>query len=473
MRNIIFTFVFAAICSISVFAYNHYDFYAVCSTGQKLYYYITSDEEPYTVMVTYPDSDDYYYGYTEPTGNLVIPASVTYNNVEYSVTRIGDDAFYGCSGLTSVTIPNSVTIIGGNAFDGTGWYNNQSNGILYLNSWCLGYKGNEPTGELTINEGTRGIAGYAFSNCTGLTSVTIPNSVTSIGMNAFYGCSGLTSATIGNSVTSIGSYAFSNCIGLTSVTIPNSVTSIGGGAFSRCAGLTSVTIPNSVTGIGSSAFYGCSGLTSVTIPNSVTSIGYSAFEGCSGLTTVNFNATNCTRMSESDPVFESCPSFTLNIGENVTIIPENAFKCCTSFTSIVSRATNPPAIYASSFDSSLSPMTPVTVPCGTTADYQRYWYYFRNIQEDCSNISDDYMSELSIFPNPTNNILNISSSETISEIEIVNTLGQVVKRIEVNSDNAVCNVEELKAGVYFVKIYGNPRTSTGSVSGIVQKFIKE
>ena len=88
-------------------------------------------------------------------------------------------------------------------------------------------------------------------------------------------------------------------------------------------------------------------------------------------------------------------------------------------------------------------------------------------------IEENAVSEIAIFPNPATDILNITSSETISEIEIVNTLGQVVKRIEVNSDNAVCNVEDLKAGVYVVRIYGNPCTSTGSVSGIIRKFVKE
>ena len=124
-----------------------------------------------------------------------------------------------------------------------------------------------------------------------ITSVTIGNSVTSIGSNAFYDCYGLTSITIPNSVTSIGMSAFAWCSGLTSITIPNSVTSIGDWAFRDCSGLTSIEIPNSVTSIGESAFLYCSGLTSVTIGNSVTSIGGYAFSGCTGLTSIYNYAT--------------------------------------------------------------------------------------------------------------------------------------------------------------------------------------
>ncbi len=211
--------------------------YDACIDG--IYYDFSNGE----ATVTYQKYESYNY-ISDYSGNVVIPETVTYEGTTYSVTSIGNYAFYGCSGLNSVTIPNSVTSIGD----------------------------------------------YAFRSCSGLTSVTIPNSVTSIGDYAFRSCSGLTSITIPNSVTSIGSSAFSGCSGLTSVTIGNSVTSIGRYAFYNCSGLTSVTIPESVTSIGSYAFYGCSGLTSVTIPGSVTSIGSYAFKDCSSLSNVYCHA---------------------------------------------------------------------------------------------------------------------------------------------------------------------------------------
>ena len=189
----------------------------------------------------------------------------SFNELRYftALTSIGKLAFSCCSGLTSVTIPNSVESIGEEAFSG-----------------CSGLT------SVTIPNSVTSIGQFVFFGCSGLTSVTIPNSVTSIEDGAFAGCSGLTSVTIPNSVTSIGQYAFSDCYRLTSVTIPNSVTSIGKSAFRYCINMTSVTIPNSVTSIGNQAFNGCSGLTSVTIPNSVTTIGALAFNKCSGLTSV-------------------------------------------------------------------------------------------------------------------------------------------------------------------------------------------
>jgi len=384
MKHIKLTFLFAVLLSIvgtKVFAYDAY-------IGNGIYYNFSGDEAEVT-------SGDYKY-----SGNVVIPASVTYNGKTYCVTSIGWSAFEGCSSLTSVTIPGSVTSIGDYAFYG-----------------CSGLT------SVTIPNSVTSIGYCAFYGCSGLTSVTIPNSVTSIGFAAFYGCSGLTSVTIGNSVTSIGDLAFYNCSSLTSITIPESVTNIGEGAFSRTAwfenqsdGLvyagkfaykykgtmpagTQIIIENGTLGIAGSAFYGCSGLTSVTIPNSVTSIGFAAFDGCSGLTSVTIGNSvtsigyyafcECTSLTSitipnsmtsiGNSAFYSCSSLTsVTIGNSVTTIGNQAFYYCTSLTS-VTIPESVTSIGNSAFED-CSALTSVTIGSGVTSIGDRAFYGCNNVK---------------------------------------------------------------------------------------------
>ncbi|MBR5643497.1 MAG: leucine-rich repeat protein [Salinivirgaceae bacterium] len=345
------------------------------------------------------------------SGEVVIPSSVNFDGNAAAVTTINSSAFDGCVGLTSVTIPESVTSMSNYSFADC---NNltkvviNSNAVAskeYTENFNLKSIFGSQVTEYVFGENVRTIgvkalcdcdnltsvsfsgssqletiSNRAFRGCTSLTSINMPESVTSIGQNAFEGCTGLTSVTIpmsvtsfdqkafvgcnnitkvtinsnvvaskayegnsnlravfgsqvtefvfGEDVTAIGDYAFYNCSNLTSINIPNGVTTIGYSAFTNCTGLSSITIPESVTSIGGYAFYGCSGLSTVTIPNSVTSIGDFAFSSCNGLETVNFNATNCTSMTFC---FSNCTSLaSLNIGNNVETIPVKAFSNCNS-----------------------------------------------------------------------------------------------------------------------------------------------
>ena len=190
----------------------------------------------------------------------------------------------------------------------------------------------KPSGHYMIKEGTKVICDNAFFNCTSLTSINIPDSVTSIGDSAFSWCKSLTSINIPDSVTSIGNRAFDGCPSLTSVNIPNSVTSIGNSAFAGCESLTSINIPDTVTSIRDRAFSGCKSLTSINIPDNVTSIGDEVFWGCKSLTCINIPD---SVTSIGDGAFAGCKSLTsINIPESVTSIGESAFQWCDLLTSI-------------------------------------------------------------------------------------------------------------------------------------------
>ena len=358
---------------ITAFAY---DF-----TVDGIYYSILSEEER-TVEVT--KSLSYY------RGDIIIPERIIDNSTTYKVVSIGDNAFENCGGLTSVTIPNSVTTIG--------------------------YK--------------------AFWNCDGLNSVTIPNSVTTIGLYAFWGCKGLIGINVdGNNkeYSSIDGVLYNKDVSelicypcgmpLNSFSIPNSVTTIMTYAFLECDGLTSVTIPNSIKFIRDNAFSGCTGLTSVTIPNSVTTIGDYVFSGCTGLTSVT-------------------------IGNSVTTIGR-AFRNCNNIKEIYCQPVIPPsgdiAIFA---DEALMNAT-LYVPIGSKEEYEQVdpWRNFWNIEEhDFAGVEDVVGSDVDV--TAENGRIIVTGAEERASIEVYSVAGQLIY----NGTDTTVNAPS--AGLYIVRVAG-------------------
>ena len=377
--------------------------------------YLGNDKNPYLVLVKAKDETITSCKINENTSiicsafsgctgltSIVIPDSVisigenafrgctslTSAVVSDRVTTIGSSAFYGCNGLTSITLPfvgaTKEGIINnhlGYIFGASTYYDNGSyvpaslKTVTITGGTFIAYEAFRNCRNLTsvvIPDGVTSIGNYAFSNCSSLTSIVIPDSVTSIYPSAFRGCTSLTSVTIGDSVTSIGASAFYNCTGLTSIVIPDSVTSIGSSAFYGCTGLTSITLPfawatndgtenthfgyifgapnysessdyvptslktvtiTGGTSIGDYAFYYCSNLISIVISDGVTSIGNYAFFNCSSLTSIVIPD---SVTSIGNYAFYYCSWLTsIVIPDSVTSIGSRAFPGCSSLTSIV------------------------------------------------------------------------------------------------------------------------------------------
>ena len=321
-------------------------FTATCSSGQTLKYQVLDTNS----QIVYVEANS-----TSISGDLIIPSTVTYQDITYTVKYIlGTNSFKYCD-LSNVTIPNSVISIGNEAFENCSLTN------------------------VTIPASVTNIGAHAFQNCINLTSVILPPSVSSIKEWTFYNCTGLINVTIPNSIVSIGTLAFFGCSDLMNVTIPSSVSNISYFAFKYCNSLTSVNIQNGVKSIYAYAFCNCSSLTSVNLPNSLKSIGRGAFLACRKMKEATIGD---SLISIPDSSFMGCSSLKkVILGKSVSSLAKTSFSGDTAVAVIVSKNAVPPTGAATVW-ASANKSIPIYVPCSSIDAYKSSacWSAFTNFK---------------------------------------------------------------------------------------------
>lgn len=333
-----------------------------------IFYDITNSTN-LTVRVTYETTNFNSY-----SGDVVIPATVSYNDNTYKVTSIGICAFNACASLTSITIPEGITSVEGQAFYGCSSLTSLTipESVKSIGGSAFAYCRSLIT--VNIPEGVTSITSNILEKCSNLTSIIIPESVTSIGINAFRECSSLTSVSIPDGVTSIGVSAFAECKNLTTIILPEKLIDIEDYVFKGCSSLITITIPKNVANIGKYAFDGCSNLTSIFLPEGLSAIGIYAFQNCGSLTSINIPK---TLNSIGSSAFHGCASLTaIVIPEGVKSIEKQTFCYCINLTSV----TIPKSVTSigNSAFCNCSNLTSIIIPEGVKSiEDQTFWYCSR------------------------------------------------------------------------------------------------
>lgn len=395
-------------------------------------------------FVVDPNNEDYD---SRDNCNAVI---LTYTNqlefgcknstIPNTVTSIAEDAFNRCTGLTSITIPSTVTFIGGYAFWFTGLTSitiPSSVGLIGVNP----FGGCAALTEIVVESGNPVYDSRNGCNAiiktdwnemiTGCQNTVIPNDVTRIGDDAFYFCSTLSGElVIPEQITSIGEYAFEGCTGLTgSLVIPNTVNQLGESAFANCTGFDgTLTLSERLPNIQNWTFEGCRGFTgSLVIPSSVRTIGTSAFEDCRG-----FNGS-------------------LTLPEKLASIGSFAFASCESFENVIILATDPPALESYPFGDFGS--TTLMVPCGCVSVYENSAWHeqFTNIIEDCTAVAELESQSAKVYPNPTQGRVTIEAEDS-RHISIYSLLGEKVFESAATGDVFNYDFSGLEKGLYLIRI---------------------
>ena len=362
-------------------------------------------------------------------GDIVIPGTVRYGGETYSVVKLVDEAFAGQEGITSVTLPNSVTELGTGCFSRCGGLESitLSESLTALPEKCL-YWCDKLT-SITIPEGVTSLGDGCFDHCQELKTVTLPEGLTTLGDNCFSYCK-FTTLTLPESLTTVGDHCFSYNINLARMTLPDGITSLGNSCFSQCTQLISVdlpknitslgkyffykcsknlkeiTLPDGITSIGEYCFSGCTNLTTVTLPNSVTSIGYCCFQYCSnlesinlpdGIDTISLNCfSECTKLESitlpnsvirlENSCFYGCTALKeITLPNSIKVIGSKSFKECTGLLSVTCQWGDLDGVRTESdaFDGIFSEAT-LHIPEGTADAYkaEEPWNKFKYIIED-------------------------------------------------------------------------------------------